>query len=79
VPPRSRDPIPECFRSFVVGRDGYVRARFIDPAYRKPMAIADMLRGAPKMNQFVKRDQSAARSNFRVADATAVRSRPATP
>jgi hypothetical protein len=28
---------------FVVGRDGYVRARFIDPDYRKPMAIADML------------------------------------
>jgi peroxiredoxin len=33
-------PIPA---TFVVGRDGGIRARFIDPDYRKPMAIADML------------------------------------
>jgi peroxiredoxin len=33
-------PIPA---TFVVGRDGLIRARFIDPDYRKPMAIADML------------------------------------
>jgi hypothetical protein len=37
-------------RGNVVGRDGYVRARFIDPAYRKPMAIADMLGGARRIN-----------------------------
>ena len=33
-------PIPA---TFVVGRDGYIKARFMDPDYRKPMAIADML------------------------------------
>jgi peroxiredoxin len=33
-------PIPA---TFVVGRDGYVRARFVDPDYRKPHAISDML------------------------------------
>jgi peroxiredoxin len=33
-------PIPA---TFVVGRDGRIRARFMDPDYRKPMAIADML------------------------------------
>jgi peroxiredoxin len=33
-------PVPA---TFVVGRDGCVRARFIDPDYRKPMAIADMI------------------------------------
>jgi peroxiredoxin len=33
-------PIPA---TFVVGRDGVIRARFTDPDYRKPMAIADML------------------------------------
>jgi peroxiredoxin len=33
-------PIPA---TFVVGRDGLIRARFIDPDYRKPMTIADML------------------------------------
>jgi peroxiredoxin len=33
-------PIPA---TFVVGRDGLIRARFIDPDYRKPMAITDML------------------------------------
>jgi peroxiredoxin len=33
-------PIPA---TFVVGRDGRIKARFIDPDYRKPMAIADML------------------------------------
>jgi peroxiredoxin len=33
-------PIPA---TFVVGRDGLIRARFMDPDYRKPMAIADML------------------------------------
>jgi len=33
-------PIPA---TFVVGRDGRIRARFMDPDYRKWMAIADML------------------------------------
>jgi peroxiredoxin len=33
-------PIPA---TFVIGRDGLIKARFIDPDYRKPMAIADML------------------------------------
>jgi peroxiredoxin len=33
-------PIPA---TFVVGRDAVIRARFIDPDYRKPVAIADML------------------------------------
>jgi peroxiredoxin len=33
-------PIPA---TFVLGRDGVIRARFTDPDYRKPMAIADML------------------------------------
>ncbi len=33
-------PIPA---TFVVGRDGLVRARFIDPDYRKRMMIADMI------------------------------------
>ena len=33
-------PIPA---TFVVGRDGRIRARFTDPDYRKRMAIADML------------------------------------
>ena len=33
-------PVPA---TFVVGRDGRIRARFMDPDYRKRMAIADML------------------------------------
>jgi peroxiredoxin len=33
-------PIPA---TFVVGRDAVIKARFIDPDYRKPVAIADML------------------------------------
>lgn len=33
-------PIPA---TFVVGRDGLIRARFIDPDYRKRMTISDML------------------------------------
>jgi peroxiredoxin len=33
-------PIPA---TFVVGRDGLIKARFIDPDYRKPVAIAGML------------------------------------
>ena len=33
-------PIPA---TFAVGRDGLIRARFVDPDYRKPMAIAEML------------------------------------
>jgi len=33
-------PIPA---TFVVGRDGRIRARFMDPDYRKRMAITDML------------------------------------
>jgi peroxiredoxin len=33
-------PIPA---TFVVGTDGKVKARFVDPDYRKRMAIEDML------------------------------------
>ena len=33
-------PIPA---TFVVGRDGLIRGRFIDPDYRKRMMIADMI------------------------------------
>jgi peroxiredoxin len=33
-------PIPA---TFVVGRDGTIKARFMDPDYRKPMAFADVL------------------------------------
>lgn len=33
-------PIPA---TFVVGRDGIIKARFMDPDYRKPMAIASVL------------------------------------
>ena len=33
-------PIPA---TFVVGRDGRIKARFLDPDYRKRMTIADML------------------------------------
>jgi hypothetical protein len=33
-------PIPA---TFVVGGDGLIRARFIDPDYRKRMTISDML------------------------------------
>ena len=33
-------PIPA---TFVVGRDRRIKARFLDPDYRKPVAIADML------------------------------------
>ena len=29
--------------TFVIGRDGNIRARFMDPDYRKPTAIADLL------------------------------------
>jgi peroxiredoxin len=34
-------PIPA---TFVVGRDGIIRARFVDPDYRKRMAIEDLLK-----------------------------------
>jgi peroxiredoxin len=33
-------PIPA---TFVVGRDGIVKARFVDPDYRKRMAIEDLI------------------------------------
>jgi len=33
-------PVPA---TFVIGRDGCIKARFIDPDYRKPVAITDML------------------------------------
>ncbi len=33
-------PIPA---TFVVGRDGRIKARFVDPDYRKRMAIDDLL------------------------------------
>jgi len=33
-------PIPA---TFVVGRDGRIKTRFVDPDYRKRMAIDDML------------------------------------
>jgi peroxiredoxin len=34
-------PIPA---TFVVGRDGIIRARFVDPDYRKRMAVDDLLK-----------------------------------
>jgi peroxiredoxin len=33
-------PIPA---TFIIGRDGRVKARFVDPDYRKRMAIADLI------------------------------------
>jgi peroxiredoxin len=33
-------PIPA---TFVVGTDGFIKARFVDPDYRKRMAIDDLL------------------------------------
>ena len=33
-------PIPA---TFVVGRNGHIKARFVDPDYRKRMAIEDLL------------------------------------
>jgi len=34
-------PIPA---TFVVGRDGLIKARFVDPDYRERMAIEDIVR-----------------------------------
>ena len=80
-------PIPA---TFVVGRDGLVKARFVDPDFRKRMEIDDLLAalqsaGAGKLVSlcyalFAKNCcQSAPRSIRITADATAVRWRPATP
>ena len=81
-------PIPA---TFVVGRDGLVKARFVDPDFRKRMEIDDLLAalkhagagalGASGSSALVQMDcrQSAPRSIRIMADATAVRSRPATP
>ena len=82
-------PIPA---TFVVGRDGLVKARFVDPDFRKRMEIDDLLaalrsaeRRRAKLVIIQRRDlprnccQSAPRSMRITADATAVRSRPATP
>jgi len=33
-------PIPA---TFVIGRDGIIKARFVDPDFRRPMAIEDLL------------------------------------
>ena len=93
-------PIPA---TFVVGRDGLVKARFVDPDFRKRMEIDDLIaalrsaseeralyrplrreaahRGCPQALALLSRNccQSAPRSIRITADATAVRSRPATP
>ena len=69
-------PIPA---TFVIGRDGNIRARFMDPDYRKPTAIADLLTALKELSSGTTRDQSAARSIFSIAEAAAVRWRPATP
>lgn len=41
-------PIPA---TFVVGQDGFVRARFVDPDYRKRMDIADILDGLKQASE----------------------------
>jgi peroxiredoxin len=41
-------PIPA---TFVVGQDGYVKARFVDPDYRKRMAIEDLLKALTTARQ----------------------------
>ena len=87
-------PIPA---TFVVGRDGLVKARFVDPDFRKRMEIDDLiaalksararerldaLRSADAQDELLPQMnccQSAPRSIRITADATAVRSRPATP
>ena len=81
-------PIPA---TFVVGRDGLVKARFVDPDFRKRMEIDDLiaaLRSASEARYIawppgyaspMKGCQSAPRSIRITADATAVRSRPAMP
>ncbi len=77
-------PIPA---TFVVGRDGLVKARFVDPDFRRRMEIDDLVARAeergpgqlrsPHRSEYC--DQSAPLSILITADATAVRSRPATP
>ena len=78
-------PIPA---TFVVGRDGLVKARFVDPDFRKRMEIDDLVAALASASQSSQRVpslwlrtccQSAPRSMRMMADATAVRSRPATP
>jgi peroxiredoxin len=49
-------PIPA---TFIVGRDGRIRARFMDPDYRKRMAIADML-AALRSSNYAEVDTSCA-------------------
>jgi peroxiredoxin len=41
-------PIPA---TFVVGRDGLVKARFVDPDFRKRMEIDDLITALKKANQ----------------------------
>ena len=91
-------PIPA---TFVVGRDGLVKARFVDPDFRKRMEIDDLIAALRERQRRETRNvlrrragrpgfrnsrswpstccQSAPRSIRITADATAVRSRPATP
>ena len=79
-------PIPA---TFVVGRDGLVKARFVDPDFRKRMEIDDLIAALQQRQRralvFYSAPlpmnccQSAPRSMRITADATAVRSRPATP
>ena len=49
-------PVPA---TFVVGRDGVINSRFIDPDYRKRVAIADMLAALRSARSGTARDQSA--------------------
>jgi peroxiredoxin len=81
-------PIPA---TFVVGRDGLVKARFVDPDFRKRMEIDDLIDALKSAREERYRlsqtaddlpmncGLSAPRSIRITADATAVRSRPATP
>src|SRR5262249_63654 len=68
-------PIPA---TFVIGKDGRIKARFVDPDYRKRMAIDELI-DPLKYIQFVLSCQFPARNIFIKVAATAVRCRPATP
>ena len=84
-------PIPA---TFLVGRDGSVKARFVDPDFRKRMEIDDLIAALKSASEErygstsspqtlvdlpMNCCQSAPRSMRITVEATAVRSRPATP
>jgi len=51
--------------TFVVGEDGIIEARFIDPDYRKRMAIEDLLKALKNAQSQGGRDKSRRRSSDR--------------